>query len=265
MAWNISDIFRNSPRVNVQQQPNQQQGPVQGQQGNYQQQPQQQPNGQPNSSMQLQNNGGPEQNQNQQPQQQGSPLDAFKDIWQTPEQDPNKPDPFSSPLINLDPNKIQEGASKIDFLANVPQELMQKAMSGQDPQAFLQVINAVAQNTLSYSAQLATATVNQAGTSLTSRIHEDLPNRFRKFQDGLQPVDNPVLDHPAAQPMLQLAMQQIRMKNPEMRPEEVYKQAKTYLQNFASSFMESQQTNPDGTPKQPQKSSQEPDWSSFLN
>jgi hypothetical protein len=167
-----------------------------------------------------------------------SPLDQFKDLWNTaPNADPNgSADPFTQPLFSSDPAKIREAASQIDFLQAVPQEVMQKAMSGNDPQAFMSVMNAVAQNALATALQVGTQTVEQAGTKLGERFNKALPTKFRDLQINAAPPSNPILSHPAAQPMVSMVKNQIKMTNPEATPDQVNKMAEDYLAGLASAL-----------------------------
>lgn len=163
-----------------------------------------------------------------------NPMDEFTPLWQT---DPNaKPpvDPLASPLFNTDPAKIAAAAAKLDFTGQLPPELLQKAMSGNDPQAFMQVLNAVAQRTLATSTQLNAATIESATTRNNERIQQTLPTHMKRLQlDSLQ-SDNPVLQHPASQPFLQLVRSQVQMKNPGMSAQEINAQAERALMGFAS-------------------------------
>lgn len=263
----IWDMFRNTQQVRVANQPQQQpnNGPQQNvdPNGNVQQQP----TGQPGSSMQLQNanSGQPQNSQQQQPggNPQSSPLDAFTKMWET---DPNaKPqaDPFATPLLNLDPAKFQEGVSKLDFIGNAPQELIQKVMAGNDPQALIELMNHVGRQSFMMAGQLATASTNKAGSDLAGRFKQSLPDMFKDFMLQNEAPENPILQHPAAQQMLHMARSQIRMKEPNLSPAEVNKKAEQFLSTFASSL--SGGNGQQGQNQQQQTQSKEQDWEAFLN
>jgi hypothetical protein len=172
---------------------------------------------------------------NADPTKTSNPLDNFTEMWKN---DPNatpQSDPLSQPLFNTDPAKIREAASKIDFIGQVPQDVLQKATSG-DMQAFMQVINFVAQKSLATSAELATATAEQGAVKNNERWNSVLPDRIKQLQLAQQRSDNPVLQHPAAQPILQMAKQQAQMKNPNASPAEIQTLAENYLIQFASTL-----------------------------
>lgn len=230
MAWNISQIFRPTQQVSS---PQGQQMPQGGQQ-------QQQPT--PGSSMQVRNDptgGGNNQPGGNNSQEPSSPLDNFKDAWKTPDPGKGQPpaDPFSQPLFQTDPAKIREAASQMDFMQGVPQELMQKVMAGGDPQALMQLMNYVGQQALATSLHLSTATIEQAGTKIGSRFQEALPGRFKDFQLNSSKPSNPVLEHPAAAPMLKMAKQQFRMSNPDASAEDINAMAENYVMTFAKAIV----------------------------
>ena len=162
-----------------------------------------------------------------------NPLDEMAALWKTDPKSQPTADPLSTPLFNTDPAKIAQAAGKIDFLKNVPQELMAKALAGNDPQALVQLMNTVAQQTLATATQLNAATIEQATQRNNSRITDALPGRVKQIQlDSMQP-EHPVLQHPAAQPFLQLVRSQIQMKEPNLSPAEINRKAEAALTGFA--------------------------------
>ena len=89
------------------------------------------------------------------------PLAGMAALWKNDPNNPAPADPMRGPILNSDPAKIIEAASKVDFLKNVPAELMQRVNSGNDPAALSELINAVAQQTLATATQIGAATVEQ--------------------------------------------------------------------------------------------------------
>jgi hypothetical protein len=253
MAFNISNIFR--PTQQTTQAPQQGQAPQQAM-------PPAPPPGTPGSTMQIQNPAAGDPNPPAtNDSADNSPLDAWKDVWHTDPKATTPADPWSQPILPSDPNKIREAASKMDMMAGMPPELMQKAMAGNDPQALMDLMNRVAQNTLAMSAQLATASVERAGTVIRDRTKQELPDQFRDYQLNNLPVESPVLNHPGAQGLLQMTRQQLKMKNPSWSAQQIQDQAVKYLSSFAGALSQSDapqqpKTDRNGTPEQ--------DWDSFL-
>lgn len=182
-----------------------------------------------------------------------NPLDDIAALWQT---DPNsKPvvDPLAAPLFNTDPAKIAEAAGKINFVSQLPPDLVAKAMSGNDPQAFMQVINAAVQRGVATSSQLNAATIEQATQQNNARVMQTLPGRVRQIQLDAMVSEDPVLASPAAQPFLQLARQHVQMKNPGMSAAEINRRAESVVTGFATALTApaaaaaQQASNPAGT------------------
>jgi hypothetical protein len=165
-----------------------------------------------------------------------NPMDAFAAMWQNDPKSAPQADPLHQPLFKPDPAALAAAAAKVDFVSQLPQELVAQAMAGNDPQAFLQVINAVGQRALATAAQLSTATVEQAAQRNNARIEQVLPDRMRSIQLAQMPADNPALNHPASQPLLSLVRSQIQMKNPSLSAAEINKQAESYLVTYASAI-----------------------------
>lgn len=221
----------------------------------------QNPNADPNNS----NPNNPQNNQNNPNNQPGSPLDAFKDLFKV---DPNKPqpkDPFSEPLFNLDPKKLSEAATKMDFTRNLNPELVNKALQG-DQQAFSQVLNQVMQSSFMMSTQMLVGMMEGGVRKNNERYNSVLDGRFREFTINSSEPQNPALRHEAAKPVLAALRAQIAQANPNLSPSEVSKQAEDYFLSMSkaiSSF------GPDGKPvdatrNQDPNAPKEPDYSAFL-
>jgi hypothetical protein len=166
-----------------------------------------------------------------------NPLDEMASLWQTDPKSPPPVDPFATPLLNTDPAKIAEAAGKMSFTGGVSQELLTKAMSGQDPAAFMQVLNAVAQRAVATSAQINASTIEQATARNNDRFQQALPSRVRQIQLDSMQSENPVLQHSASQPLLQLVRSQLQMKAPPgTSAAEINRRAEAYLTGFAGAL-----------------------------
>jgi hypothetical protein len=225
------------------------------------------PTGKPGSTLDpnaAQNQADPN-NPNPNPQAQNSPLDTFKGLWDT---DPTKPDPnadpFSQPLFQTDPTKIREAASQIDFLAQVPQDLMAKAMSGSDPQAFMQVINSVAQTALATSLQIGTASQEQAGQRIGQRFNAALPGKMKSYQVQSAPATNPALNHPAVQPVLRSVREAIQRQNPDLHPDQIREMSEKYFTEMMAAAGGGQGNNP-GNANGANEQQDDFNWMSWAN
>jgi hypothetical protein len=167
-------------------------------------------------------------------QQAHSPLDSFTELLKNSSNDQaTSADPFSSPLFTTDPKKISEVAGNANFLANIDPALLEKAQSGQDPQAFLEVMNKVGQQSLALAVQLAVGTTEQAGTKIGERFKKALPDLLKDTQLRSIKSENPILNHPSAEPMLVMLRDRIRRNAPDMSPQEINAKAEEYLLTWA--------------------------------
>jgi hypothetical protein len=191
------------------------------------------------------------------------PLDAFKDMFTITEDDQKKraPDPFADPLLNFDVKKFGEASGKMDFLKGVSPEVITKALGG-DVQAFSAVVNRAVQSSFVASAQVFSGILEQAIKKNNGRWDSSLSDRFNKLQLSSLRPENPALQHPAAQPMLEAIKSTIASKDPTLRPDEVAKKAEEYLGTFAEAFLNKGKS---GKSQEDLNNPGEIDWSAFLN
>jgi hypothetical protein len=162
-----------------------------------------------------------------------SPLDQFKDIWKTTGTDGKTPvDPFSQPLLQADPKKFAEAASKMNFAQGIDPALLQKATSG-DVEALMQVINTASQQAFLAAGTLSTQMVEGATQTNNKRLNSSMEEKFKEFMLKQQRSDNPVLQHPSAAPMLDLAKQQLMRQHPDKSAEQIQQLAENYLVTWA--------------------------------
>lgn len=194
-----------------------------------------------------------------------SQLDSFVDIFKMPTDKDGNPqlpdDPLAQPLINVDAAKLKEAAGKMNFAAGINGELLQKAMSGQDPQAFMQVLNAVAQNGFFAAMQANANVVQTAFNKHTERFEAALPDRIRSTQISQTQAKHPALNHPAAAPMVAALKSQIATTNPHLSPDRVSEMAENYVIAMATDI-----NNVNSKTNDKQKSAQkgETDWMGLL-
>jgi hypothetical protein len=152
----------------------------------------------------------------------------------------------------------------MNMMQGVDPNLVQKVQAGGDPQALMDLMNAVAQNTLAMATQLTTASVERAGTVIRDRTRGELPEHMREFQLNNLPVENPVLNHPGAQGLLKTTKAQLKMQNPTWTAQQIQATAEQYLQSFAQAVNPGT-PGPGNTPGVDRHGQKEEDWSSFLN
>lgn len=160
-----------------------------------------------------------------------SPLDSYDKLWQNDPNAASSPAP-DAPLFELDLAKIQEAAKKANFAQAIPQELMQKAVSG-DHQAFSESMNLVAQQVLAQSMYANTKMLEQAAAKIKSQQSEAIPSLVKNNLIADNLAGEPLFQHEATKPILQAIQQQLAIKHPHATAAEIAAKAKDYVSKFA--------------------------------
>lgn len=239
-----------------QQQPQQQASQQQHGPQNQQQQQQQQQNG--NGS------GGPATQQQKPANEQSNPLDSFLPLLtpsqQTQQMLQQQQQQMSQPLFaGLTPEKLQEQVSKTNFASKIDPQLAQKALGG-DPQAFMDVLNQVAQQSFLASAQFGHTLVEKGVSTGMDRFNSGLDSRFRQLQIRSKNSENPALQHPIGQAMLGTVKNQIAQAQPNLSAEEVHSKAEEMFSEFAKLMVQPSQQQQQQQEAKPQQQN----WLSFL-
>lgn len=164
-----------------------------------------------------------------------NPMDAFADMFKpkAPAANAPKVPTLADPILGqLDPAAFKQQVSQANFAAAIPQETMQKAISG-DPQAFAEAINTAAREAFAAAAQLSHGLVEHGARTAAERVNSSLDSRIRNFQIKSQNTSHEALAHPAVAPMLNAVKMQIAQSNPQLTPEAVQRQAEQYFTQMA--------------------------------
>lgn len=164
-----------------------------------------------------------------------SPLEGYKELWKvdasTNGSQPGNSDSFV-PNFELDPVKLTEAASKIDFLATVPQDQLAAAMT--DPEAMKAVINNglrnVFANAMTGSGNLVTHSMGKAQEALLNKV---LPESYRTQAVQAALADNPVFSNPAVAPVVDMVRDQMQRKYPTASPQEIANHALQFVQGMS--------------------------------
>lgn len=198
-----------------------------------------------------------------QPKADVSPLDTFKDIWQTPTNTPTDSD--GSVYSQVDPQKLMESAGKVDFAKAVtPEQLKAIATGGEGAvAAFAAAMNKVAQSVYAQSAFATTKIVDQALQKQQTSFDARLPSLVKKLSvnENLQD-QNPLLSNPALTPLVSALSEQLVRKNPNATSSEIQSQVNDYFAALGTSFA----PKPPETPatRAAAKAAKAEDWSAFL-
>lgn len=197
-----------------------------------------------------------------------SHLDSFASLWQTPTTVDGKPapmpvDPLRQPLFTLDPTKITESAGRMDFTGNIPPETMAKIAAGgsEAAAAFSEALNIGIRNAVIGLTINQGNLVNQAVLENNTRISGALPSQIKKVQLLEMGSDDPVLSHPAVQPLVNSLKQMAFAKDHNASPADVNKQVADYIRGMAAAL---QETDPTVVAARKQVAKGETDWSTFL-
>lgn len=192
-----------------------------------------------------------------------SSLDPFKDFWNTPVDAQGKPvqtaDPLATPIFNLDPTKIREQASTLDFVKDIKPELLEGLVQNGNlnTAGLLELINAVQQNAFTAATLSIGNMVNSGIDGNNKRLKMALPGVINGVAlNNLPAGDNPVFNHPAVQPLVHALRTAAYSKNPSARPDDVATQVNSYLTGLTTAIAESKSgaanraagNSADGTP-----------------
>lgn len=193
-----------------------------------------------------------------------NPLDAFSNLFAPPQVDPKKPKPvtLADPILGqLDPAVFQQQVSQANFAAAIPQETIQKAMSG-DAAAFGEAINAAAREAFAAAAKLSHGLVEHGAREAATRVDRSVDSRVRQALIRGQNTEYPILQHAAVAPIADGVKSQIAKSNPHLTPQEVVAKTAEYFQALVGSFPQ---------PQSAQQAAQQPqgpkdqDFSTYLN
>jgi hypothetical protein len=196
--------------------------------------------------------------------QQASPLDTFKDVWQTPA---NVQDSTAGPMFEgVDPKKLMESAGRIDFAKVITPEQMQAIAGGGDQavQAFAQAMNKVSQSVYAQSAFATTKIVDEAIARQQENFAKQLPSMVKKFSvnENLQ-TNNPALSNPALTPLVSALSEQLVRKNPNATSAEIQAQVSDYFAALGTTFAPKVQETPGQ--RGANRAAKQEDWSQFFN
>lgn len=165
----------------------------------------------------------------------GSPLDTYKDIWNTPT-NPATPQPL---FANLDPAKITAAAQRVDFSKVITPETLAKIQAGGAgaTEALIVAMNQVAQASYAQSTVATTKLIEQAIARTNQDNQAALPGLVRQLSvnEGLR-EQNALLSHPAVQPMVGALSSQFAQKNPNATPAEIQWQVSDYVLQLSKAF-----------------------------
>lgn len=195
-----------------------------------------------------------------------SPLDEFKDLWQTAaNSDTDLPEGV---LGNIDPKQILAAAGKVNFAKVIPAEDIAAIQAGGEgaTAALGRALNATSQAVYAQSALAATKLIEQATSKIEERILSKLPDQVRRnLLDNNMVEDNAAYSHPAAAPLVQLVQNQLATKHPNATPSQLKKMAQDYFANSFKAINGDQSKDTNNTTTVNKKGDVDIDWATELD
>lgn len=189
-----------------------------------------------------------------------SPLEQHKDLWQpvkTEEGDASAPAP-------LDPKKIMEAASKVDFTKILSQEALAKVQAGGEEavQAMAALLNQTAQAVYGQSTVAASKIVEQALAQAEQKFAGKVPGLVnQKAAQAKLLTENKALANPAVAPLVDMIQSQLATKYPNATSDELAQMAQDLMKGAASVFAPSAPAKE--TADKAKKA--DDDWSDYLS
>lgn len=165
-----------------------------------------------------------------------SPLDQFKDFWQTPKDGVPGPEVVD---FKADPAKLLEAANKIDFRKVAKPEQLAAIQEGGEKAAAALVEIMQAQSATLYAQNMFAATkiAENAAAQVQANFEKQLPALLRKQGLGTNLIaENKDLAHPALQPMIEAMQSQLATKYPNASAAELLEMSKTYMTEVGKVF-----------------------------
>ena len=190
-----------------------------------------------------------------------SPLDDYSKIWDTTEIK------TPEPLFNVDPTKMRESASRLDFTKVITPELQTRINAGGTDAlaASMEAMNKMSQATYAESALATTSIVTAAVEKTKQEFLAALPDIIKgQSANELLRNTNPVFENPAIAPVLQSLEARIRAKNPTMSATTIADTAKQYFLDMSATVQDALNPPKAGLDATGRPARKETDWSEYL-
>lgn len=194
-----------------------------------------------------------------------SHLDGMAGVWQTPKDAEGKPiaapaDPLAQQIYSFKPEDVSKAADRLDFTSGINPELLAKAAGG-DVDALREALNATVRAGFVGTTVNTGRLINDGFQKHGQAIDAALPSRIRNHQVASMKTDDPILSHPAVQPMYQSLRAIIATNNPNLGAEEANKMAEDWVRGLGQAVSMSTDSGTGG----PKKVEKEMDWLKFAD
>lgn len=172
--------------------------------------------------------------------QQDDPLMKFEELWQPNLDKAGKPIPSTKKgpkayMPNLDPKKMGEFVSRMDFTKHVKPEQLAAISKGGDEALphLMELLNSVGRQSFAH-AFTGLQRMSEAGIQAAiADARSEIPNFVadQMLESGLE-SSNPLMKHPAFQPLVKNVREQYRQKFPKASPAELTNAVNAYFENL---------------------------------
>lgn len=193
---------------------------------------------------------------------------AYGDLWKLTEEQEKKAagQPLEIFGADVTPEKIQEAARQMDFTQQVPPELMEKVLAG-DQAALMQVINRVGQGAYGQAAMTSVNAAKIAADKQNEHWQAKLPELVRGLTQRNEVEEgNKLATDPATKPVFDMIFTQMQRKFPTATSEELRNYTGSYMKDFigkAGGTMPEEKT--EETPKVNANVGGNDSWNSFFD
>lgn len=168
-----------------------------------------------------------------------SPLANFEKMWEVKPEGKGNETPSLIPRLNMDPTKLSQAVSQLDFTKTIPQELMAKAMAGNDPASLIGVINLASQAAFQHGIQATGKMIEESfGQQANTLMNHTLPSTMQSFSNKAAVASAaPIMNNPAVAPLANLVREQFTLHNPLATSAEVAGHVTKYFDALGQEFL----------------------------
>lgn len=197
------------------------------------------------------------------PTAQVSPLDTFSNLWEPKKPVEGAPPEFDpSNIFQLNQESMAQALAQVNFASGITEDHIAAITAGGEGavKALGEMLNNTARQTMGAATQASAKMIEKAMTSASGAMDGKINNQVRQNQiaSHLQET-NPIVNHPAAAPMIQAMQTQLAAQFPKASPAEIAQKVQDYMGAFAAVATGKPQAEAEAA-----KAAQGTDWESYF-
>ncbi|MNB92246.1 hypothetical protein D3C87_725670 [compost metagenome] len=172
------------------------------------------------------------------PTAQVSPLDTFAKVWEAPPKVEGAAPEFDpSNIFQLNQESMAQALAQVNFAGSITEDQITAITAGGEGavKALGEMLNATARQTMGAATQASAKMIEKALTGASSAMDGKINSQVRQNQisSHLQEVA-PIVNHPAAAPLIQGLQHQLAQQFPKASPAEIAQKVQDYMGAFAA-------------------------------